>query len=121
MKIKAINVPLYRGKLVIIITDSTKQVKKCIPYFDDNYLYAHSYWTKYKKSQGYYIILNFKNTYRKIHHGTIAHEAVHTSHFIMKDRGLIEGFDNDEAEAYLVEWITDQVYKFIKKTKHKVK
>ncbi len=121
MKIKAINIPLYRGKLVIIITDSAKQVKKHIPEFDDAYLYAHSYWAKFKKSQGYYIILNFKNPYRKIHHGTIAHEAVHTAHFIMKDRGIIDSFENDEAKAYLVEWITDQVYKVIKNANHEVK
>ena len=32
-----------------------------------------------------------------------------------------EDIVNDEAEAYLAEWITDQVYRFIKKTNHKVK
>lgn len=120
MEIKALNIPLYRGKFIIIITDSTKKVKKYIPSFPDDFIYASSYYANYKKQQGFYIILNFKSPYRKIKHGIIAHEAVHTAHFIMKDRGIIDSFDNDEANAYLVEWVTDQIYKFIKKTKNKV-
>ena len=105
----------------MIITNSVKQIKKYILTFEDSFIYASSYFANYKKQQGFYIILNFKYQNRKIFHGTIAHEAVHIAHFIMKDRGLIEGFDNDEAEAYLVDWIVDQTYKFIQKTKNKVK
>jgi len=121
MKIKSLNIPLYRGKFIVVITKSPAKIKKYIPDFDDENIYAHSYYANYKKKQGFYIILNFKSQFGKVNHGTIAHEAVHTAHFIMKSRGIIEGFDNDEAEAYLVEWITDQVYKFIKKIKYKVK
>lgn len=122
MKIKAINVPLYRGELVIIITNSVKHLKKYIPDWTDKEIYASTYYALYKdKTQGYYIILNFKSPYRKIQHGTIAHESVHAAHFIMKHRGLTVDIDNDEAEAYLVEWITDQVYKVVGQTKYKVK
>ena len=69
----------------------------------------------YKKDQGFYILLNFKH-HKKIYHGTIAHESVHIAHFIMTYSGLVKSLNNDEAEAYLVGWITDQVYKFMKET-----
>ena len=122
MKIKAVNVPLYRGKLVVIITSSVKQLKKYIPDWTDKEIYASTYYAPYKeKQQGYYIILNFKGTYRKIQHGTIAHESTHAAHFIMKHNGLIGDLVDDEAQAYLVGWITDQVYKVIRQTKYKVK
>jgi hypothetical protein len=118
MKIKASEVPLYRGKLVIMIAESANSIKKYIPDWSDMEIYASTYYAPYKKKQGYYIILNFKSPYRKIQHGTITHEAVHAAHFIMKHKGMMGDFVNDESEAYLVEWIVDEVYKFIKKTKN---
>lgn len=120
MIIKAIKVPLYPGKLVIIITGSLKKAKKNISIFKDDYIYASSYFDVYKKDQGFYVLLNF-NYHKKIYHGTIAHEAVHIAHFIMTHSGLIDSFDNDEPKAYLVGWITNQIYKVIKQTKYKIK
>ena len=119
-KIKSAKVPLYRGYLVIIITNSVKKLKQYIPKFEDNGIYAHSYFHNFKNRQGFFVILNFNNELRKIHYGTITHESIHTAHFILQSRGLKESYENDEAETYLAEWITDKVYGFIKKNKFKV-
>ena len=65
--------------------------------------------------------MNFNNKLRKIHHGTITHESIHIAHFILGAIGLKESYENDEAETYLAEWITDESYKFIKKTGCEIK
>ncbi len=117
LKITHFKVPLYGGNLVIILTNSTKKIKKYIPNFEDNDIYAHSYYHTFKNKQGFFVILNFNNKYRKMDHGTITHEAIHNSHFILQCIGGKSDFNDDEPEAYLAEWITDKVYKYIKKNK----
>ena len=122
LHIKEIKIPIYRGSLIITLTNSAKKLQKYIPDFEDRDIYAHSYLADYKGTQGYYIILNFDNKYRKIKHGTIAHEAaVHIPNFIAINRGIEPDFVNDEPIAYLAEWITDNVYKFLSKHKMIVK
>ena len=114
LHIKAVNIPIYRGKLIIVLTNSNKKLQKYLPYFEDD-IYAHTYLDNYRSRDGYYCILNFNNDYRKMYHGVIAHEAVHVSSFLLENRGVKLDFNNDEPAAYLVEWITDQIYSFINK------
>ena len=116
LHIKAVEVPIYRGYFVIILTNSQKKVVKYLPEFKGR-VYAHSWFATYRGQQGFYIVLNFDNEVRKIKHGVITHEAIHTAHFIATERGIEPDFSNDEAIAYLGEWITDSVYKFIQKHK----
>jgi len=121
---KAINIPIYRGKFVIVITNSVKRIQKHISNFwedgETKDLYAHSFYGSYQGTQGFYMILNFDNSYRKIYHGVIAHEAIHLAQRIVTMRGVKLDVENDEPVAYLVEWITDETYKFIKQNKFKV-
>jgi hypothetical protein len=42
--------------------------------------------------------------------GTIAHEALHLSHKIMTDRGMKVDAENDEAQAYLLGWLVNQIH-----------
>ena len=119
--LKSTPVPLYRGSLVVVLTNSTNDLKKYIPPWKDEIIYASAWLYTFKKKQGYFIILNFDNKYRKIKNGTITHEALHAAHFILNDRGIKASHKHDEALAYLVEWITDQVYKFVKKNKFEVR
>lgn len=44
--------------------------------------------------------------------GTIAHEALHATHIIMKYVYMEPDLDNDEAEAYLLTYIVDKIHKF---------
>lgn len=55
----------------------------------------------------------------KLSHGLIAHEVVHLVNMIMADRGFKPDFNNDEAQAYLTEWVTEQIYKIPQITKFK--
>jgi len=114
IKIKALEVPLYRGKFIIVLTNSTTELKKHLPEFERPLVYAHSWAENYKGHIGYYMILNFENKHRHITHGCITHEALHIANFIASDRGIQASFSNDEPITYLAEWITDETYKFIK-------
>lgn len=107
-------IPLYRGALVIVLTNSKKKLKNHLNDFGKGGIYAHSILSSYKGRQGFFLILNMHNKYRKIKHGIITHEAIHIAHFIADLRGIKPDHNNDEPITYLSEWITDQVYKFIK-------
>ena len=113
--LKSFNIPLYRGKLIVILTDDKQFIKQYITDFDDSSIYAHTINTPFKCKDGYYIILNPKNRYRKIYAGTIAHEALHVTSFLFDNRGLKLDMNNDEAQAYLLEWIVDKVFEVINK------
>jgi len=119
LHLKALEVPLYRGKLVIILTNDKQQLQKYIPDFEDEEPYAHTFLINWKGKQGFVIVLNFENSFRKIHNGTITHEAIHATHFIAQERGIEADFLNDEPITYLAEFITDAIYKLM--TKHKFK
>ena len=113
--LKSFNIPLYRGKLVVMLTDDKQFIKQYIPDFDNNSIYAHTINAPFKGKDGYYIILNPKNRCRKIYAGTIAHEALHVTSFLFDNRGLKLDMNNDEAQAYLLEWIVDIVFDVINK------
>jgi UDP-galactopyranose mutase len=117
LHLKELEVPLYRGKLVVILTNDKEQLQKYIPEFNDIEPYAHTYLINWKGEQGFVIVLNFDNSYRKIHNGTIIHEVIHATHFIAQERGIEANFINDEPITYLAEFIADQVYKLMKKNK----
>lgn len=118
--IKQHKIPLYNGYLIILLTNDLTKTYKQVPHFNSETLYAHAYFDKYKSHKGHYIILNFHTNYGTITHGAIAHEAHHIANFIAENRGINADFDNDEPTAYLIDWITTQTYKFIKKQKFKV-
>ena len=120
LHIKDIKIPLYRGRFVVILTNSKTKLKKYLPKFEQESIYAHSWVAEYKSKQGYIMVLNFNNETTKITNGTITHEVVHIADFIADDKGFIADFHNDEPIAYLAGWITDEVYNFINKHKFKV-
>lgn len=111
---KSIQIPLYGGKLVVIISNNGDKIKKLIPTFDNINIYAHTYSHPYKEKWGYFVIFNFNNKYDKITYGTIVHEAIHACSFLFDHRGVRADFKNDEPVAYFVEWVVDEIYKFIK-------
>ena len=52
---------------------------------------------------------------RDTSHGKIAHEIKHLVNFIFGYIGMQLDADNDEAECYLVEWLTEEIYTIINK------
>lgn len=114
---QAFQIPLYRGYLVVVISNDIAKTKELFPkeIFDNNTVYAHCVYGNYKGQQGFYIVINPFSKYRSIFHGTIAHEALHACSFLLRQRGIEIDASNDEPQAYLIEWITDKVYEVLKK------
>lgn len=105
--------PLYPYKFQVIITNDKDKLNKIIPDFDD--IYATSCDWNNKGKRCFSIVLNFNNKRTKLSHGVIAHESVHIVNFVFDNIGAKQDFNNDEPYAYLVGWVTDQVYKFMYK------
>lgn len=112
---RVVDIPIYPGKLVIILSNDKKRLNKQIPVLKANNLYAHSLYHDYKRYNGFYLILNFNNSFKKIQHGTITHESLHIANFIANYCGFVADLANDEPLAYIAGWITDHVYEFMNK------
>lgn len=117
---KEIKIPLYVGKLVIIFTNDEETLKKKYPdvYLENSYSYA--YFDGEKNADKFYIVLNFHHPIKKICHGNISHESLHITNFILNDRGVVSDFENDEPVTYLLDWISNEVYKFARDKKMKI-
>jgi hypothetical protein len=110
---KSIKIPIYKGYIVIIISNSVQLVNEQFPYLDvKEEIYASTFSSQFKRYPSAFILLNFNHD-EKLDHGVIAHEVFHASNIIMKDRQLLPDVDNDESQAYLIQWISNQVYDFI--------
>jgi hypothetical protein len=120
LHIKDIEIPIYRGRLVIIITNSVNKLQKYLPDFKQSKVYAHAWMDNYKGKAGHFMVLNFDNKNNGITHGCVTHEAIHLANFLADFRGFKPDFNNDEPICYLAEWIVDQTYKFINEKKFKV-
>ena len=112
---KGIEIPLYRGYLLIIISNASDKVRKYIPDFEDEQPFAHTCFTPYRGNEGFAIVLNFEHSHGIVRNGTIAHEAVHAADMIAYCRGIEPDFENDEPMAYLIEWICNEVHRFVNK------
>ena len=116
---KNVQVPLYHQYIQIIICDD---VEKEIDEVNKKYYVNKNRFdfSGYSEGQGKYnlILLNKKYlTDEAFAISTIAHEAFHVSCFIMNRVGINPDVNNDEAQAYLLSWITEQVYKQYIKSK----
>ena len=111
---KEIKIPIYTGSLVLIESNSNKKISKELDFFDNEEIYAHSIMFNNKGRTGYGIVFNFKNKDSNITHGVIAHEAYHITSFIAEEHGVMWDPENDEPLAYLINWIVDQIYIFVK-------
>lgn len=114
-KIKTKSVPLYKGELVLVVTNHKKKVRKMFPKSFDkgDEPYAHAIEGNYKGHMGYHVVLNFDHSFADMTYGTVSHEAYHITSFIADKVGILHDPDNDEAMAYLNGWIADQLYCWI--------
>ena len=112
--IKKVKIPIYGGNLFIMITEDYQKDKDEI----------HADWRPTKEDflgytaaldNRYFIIINkgYKSNDITIA-STIAHEALHIANFICKRVGIKLDYENDEPHAYLISWVTEQVYKHYK-------
>lgn len=126
MQIKNIMIPIYGGRLhIIICQDIEKDIEQLSKkynreLFSDRFDYI-AYTTG--KENHYLFILNVKNIPKKDFEAelinTITHEVVHLCSFISKRLGLKLDVDNDEPHAYLGGWMAGEIYKTYLKFKQK--
>ena len=118
MKYVIHRIPLYSGKLAIVVTHNVNDLKKVfteesIQYTDileNSYLYGHCLNLSHEGYTAYTILLDFKSAAGPITHGTISHEALHAVNMLFNSRGVNYNLDDDEHAAYLLGWITDMIY-----------
>lgn len=107
------DIPLYKGKLIIILCDDSKLVKDLCPDFQAKELFAHAYNGDYKGYDGFFVILNpFLENY-KITNGVVAHEALHIVNMLFMNRKVEYQLDNDEHTCYLLEWVVNRVNEYL--------
>jgi len=114
-KKKNIKLPTYNCNVVIIITDNLMAVV--------NSLYKR---LKHKdvfdsEAEGVLITLDIDNYYivldiHYLSHNTIAHELYHSVVKVTEDRDIVD----EESQAWLMGYLTDEVYKFVDKNKLKI-
>ena len=63
LHIKVKEIPLYNGFLVVILTNSKDKLKKHLPNFDKDEIYAHAILAGCKGNWGAYILFNFNFLY----------------------------------------------------------
>lgn len=117
MLYKRVPIPIYHQTLHIAICDDVeKEISEVNKKFYANV--EQFEFAGYSEATGkhHLILLNKKNLPDEpFTIGTIAHEAFHITSFVMKRVGIQPDVNNDEAQAYLLSWIVEQVHKQFKK------
>jgi hypothetical protein len=114
IKIHNIIVPIYFGTLQIVVTDNIKEaeLKLKMEPIDSPISYC-SYVISNPKPNGVsrYTIFIKPDASLNI----IVHESLHIVNMIFNERGIKHDTINDEPSAYLLGWVTDQIYNTLNK------
>jgi len=108
MKSTKFYVPIYRANVTLYLVDNLKVISdkyKTIDLSD----YGAVTLENPKHFKKYVVAFESANDY-----GLIAHEVTHLKNYIFKAVGIKLDTDNDEAEAYLVGFLFDKIYDFLK-------
>lgn len=113
---KKIKIPIYDKYLHLIVSDDLEIDKKEIKQKFDIDLERTDFGGIAIENRGFLMmILNNKvlkpDWYKN---STIAHEAFHITNFIMRRIGLHPDVDNDEAQAYLLSFLVEEIHKKLK-------
>jgi len=113
---KVVSIPMFNGKLLIcdscdpVFIEEKTQVKMDL----DEEIFGQAMYIPYKKHGGYLLLVNTDNPNAPLTAGVIAHEAYHIMNIMYGAIGYRPDRDNDEAAAYFLNWIVDEVHKVIK-------
>jgi hypothetical protein len=126
MIVDSLNIPIYSGRLHIIIpADFEKDLEQLSKKYDRSLFSDRFDYIAFTTSrQNHYLfILNHKNIPKKDFEAelvnTITHECMHLCSFISKRVGLKFDVDNDEPHAYLSGWLSGEIFKSYLKFKNK--
>ncbi len=114
MKEKIFECPLYKNHdIIILIGDLSKISKKYDFLEDDGNDLAFTQQCLINNNKSIIIAMNPKHSEFTL--GIAAHECLHAVNMIFDTIGVIPTFDNDEPQAYLLEYLLNEVYPLIKK------
>jgi hypothetical protein len=114
MKVTKIDIPIYFGRLKIVIAKDFNEAAKRIGYEcnSDLSVYDAFVFPGFTKNgfSIYTAVFKPDASYK-----SVAHEAVHLVNNVFKDRGIKLDVFNDEPQAYLTGWFTGEIHKALKK------
>lgn len=107
MKVEIIEIPIYQGKLTMILDSD-------LSYIENQYKTTslNDFGAVTLKEEGVYrsYVVGFTD---KDHLSNVAHEIVHIKNHIYLDCAMELDRYNDEPEAYLMGWLFDKIYDFL--------
>lgn len=107
---KVIKVPIFKSQLTVFqsetLEDCVKQSGITLNCSIENF----NALTVYIRWGTIYLMFNEKSCTP----GIIAHEAKHAVNYILSDIGQKLDNDNDEMECYLLNWVVDELHKYLK-------
>lgn len=107
MKVKTIDIPIYCGKLTMILDKDLLYVQKK---YKTTSLENFGAVTLRNESDYRHYVVAFTDAK---HLSNIAHEVVHIKNHIYLDCAMELDRYNDEPEAYLTGWLFEQINKFL--------
>lgn len=111
MRIKKVEIPIYYGNLIIIVSNDYSEVAKKFKLQKYNVeLFGAFSWKERDKNDilNYYVCVD-----EKVSNHLVAHEVVHLVNFIFLEKGIELDRINDEPQAYLTGWIFKQINNFL--------
>lgn len=112
MRTTRIEIPIYYGYLVIIVSDNYNEVAKKYGIKENVDLFGAFVWTmRNKRGIADFLVC----VDEKVSNHLIAHEVVHLVNAIFLEKGIELDRHNDEPQAYLTGWLFREIEKFVDK------
>lgn len=110
MKSKRVEIPIYFGSLVMYKSNKWKKIEKKYNLDSTQGFLAFAFSVQQKNRASQYVVCLPK----KCDASVLAHEALHITNLILKERGVYVSLEEDEAQAYLLGWVIKELNKFLK-------
>lgn len=110
MRIKKIDIPIYYGSLIIVVSDKYPDVAKKFGLSEDVDRFGAFVWTRQDSSGITEFLICIDE---EVENHLIAHETVHLVNAIFEDKGIQLDRSNDEPQAYLTGWVFKQIEDFV--------
>jgi hypothetical protein len=113
-------VPIYCSRLHVAFSENVIKEKETInKRFPDTITEDSDFCAQADSRRNHILVVfNMKNIKNEIDLiETIAHESVHLTNFLFLRKGIKLNLNNDEPQAYLLGWITGEIYKVYLKFK----
>lgn len=112
MKRLKLKIPIYNCSIILKFTnDFLKYMKKHKTKLESEFKDCKGLCLTINSKHQIYILIKKRETYN---YDTIVHECLHATNIILETRGVEVTTENDEAQAYLLGFIINQVQTYIR-------